>query len=835
MKVPPKISDSTVSPATFVKRLAAGVLLINLFVIVLAGLSLRQSRHLYQERAAVTTQNLAQVLEHYIGGSFDKIDVILLASADQIEKQIARGGIDAPVLNDFLNRQSARLPEIYGLRMADSRGTIAYGKGVAEGHMTNIADREYFVRLRNDAKAGLFISKPLLGRDLGKPIIILARRVNQHGGSFAGVIYAVIPLEHFLKIFTSIDVGKHGAITLRNAELGTLSRFPDLHGVESSVSQKLVSGRLRGMIKSGRNTGTYRTFAPVDKTERTYTYRKIPNYPLYITVGLATSDYFAEWRREAAIMASIVLLFFLLTTIASWRIWHDWKRKRASVQALMEQEKKYRTLFEESKDTIFVSDPSRKILDINLAGIDLFGYTSDEILSLDAGELFENSDDRNRMWQELLRTGFVNNYEVALKRKNDENIIALLSVSEIRDDNEQIYGYQGIIRDVTELKRLERQLMQAQKMESIGVLAGGVAHDFNNLLTAISGYGQILEENIPAEDNLLRESIEQVLIAAGRAKELTGSLLAFSRKQIMNPKPIHVDSLINNTNKLIQRIIGEDIEFRTDFSDRKLIIMADEGQMEQVLMNLAANARDAMPHGGRFSISTEQVTVRAGSEGQYDLPLPGKYALISVADSGTGIDTKSMERLFEPFYTTKDVGKGTGLGLSIVHGIIKQHEGSVLVSSEPDNGTTFRIYLPLTEGHIAKDQGKVTLPFEGGTETLLVAEDEEVVKKFLKRMFERAGYRVITASDGEQAVEMFRKHSEISLVVSDVVMPKKNGKEIVEEIRRIRPEIKVLFISGYTADIMHAKGILEKHVDLITKPFLKADLLRKVRQILDRN
>jgi PAS domain S-box-containing protein len=835
MKVHPGVTTSAVSPATFVKRLAAGVLLVNLFVIILAGLSLRQSRHLYEERTAVTTQNLARVLEQYIGDSIDKIDVILLASADEIEKQIASGGIDRRALDKYLNRQSTRLTDVDGLRMANARGMILYGKGVPDGHPKSIADRNYFIRLRDDAKAGLIISRPVVSRVIGKWVIILARRVNQPSGAFAGVVYGVIPLEHFLELFTSIDVGKHGAITLRNGQLEALARYPEPHGVGNSVGRKAVSARLQELINSGRDNGTYRVLAPVDKTERTYTYRRISHYPLYITVGLATSDYLAEWRREAAIMSAAVALFFLLTLIASWRIRYDWKRKKDAVQAMMRQEKKYRTLFEVSKDTIFISDSSRRIIDINQAGVELLGYRNEDLLSLDPTELYCNPEDRKRMWQELHGTGFVSNFEVELKSKNDERIIALISVSVIRDDNGQISGYQGIIRDVTKLKRLERQLQQAQKMESIGVLAGGVAHDFNNLLTAISGYGQILQENVPAGDQLTEESIEQIMKAAGRATELTGSLLAFSRKQVIDPKPVHIDSLISNTSKLIQRIIGEDIEFRTVFSDMKLVIMADAGQIEQVLMNLAANARDAMPHGGRLLISTELVIVEAGYEDRYDLPLPGKYTLISVADSGKGIDEKSIDRLFEPFYTTKDIGKGTGLGLSIVHGIIKQHEGSILVSSVPDTGTTFKIYLPLVEGSIVTDKAMLPVPLAGGMETLLVAEDEEVVKDFLKKILERAGYKVIAASDGEQAVARFKEHDDISLVLSDVVMPKKNGREIVEEIRRIRPEIKVVFISGYTADIMHSKGILEKDVDFITKPFLKADLLQRVRQVLDKN
>ena len=509
------------------------------------------------------------------------------------------------------------------------------------------------------------------------------------------------------------------------------------------------------------------------------------------------------------------------------------ERKRAE-KSLIESEKKYRTLFEESKDTIFVSDTARRFIDINRAGLELTGYERDEHLSLDPALLYSNPEDRKWLWQEVDSSGFVNDYETQIKRKDGERSIVQLSVSSIKDVAGQITGYQGIVRDVTERKKLEQQLLQAQKMESIGVLAGGVAHDFNNLLTGISGYGQILQESIPADDELSKESIEQVLKAAERASELTRSLLAVSRKQIINPKPIYIDTIISNTSKLVKRIIGEDIDFNIAFSDKNLLVKADAGQIEQVLMNLATNARDAMPNGGSLSISTKRVVVKEAKVSLCDLSLPGKYALISISDTGSGIDKKSMERLFEPFYTTKEVGKGTGLGLSIVHGIIKQHDGSILVSSELGKGTTFRIYLPLIDDFVVGDQSNIPSPLAGGTETLLIVEDEEVVRVFLKRILERSGYKVILAGDGEQAVERFKEHHDISLVLSDVVMPKKNGKVTLEEIKRIKPGIKTVFISGYTADIMHSKGILEKDVDFLAKPCSKSDVLRKVREVLDR-
>jgi signal transduction histidine kinase/ActR/RegA family two-component response regulator len=393
----------------------------------------------------------------------------------------------------------------------------------------------------------------------------------------------------------------------------------------------------------------------------------------------------------------------------------------------------------------------------------------------------------------------------------------------------------ALSKEIAEREKLEQQLLQAQKLESIGLLAGGVAHEFNNQLTAISGYGQLLKDRIPEDDELMQESVEQVLKGAERAAELTRSLLSFSRKQENNPMPVTVNSIVDNVSILIRRLIGEDVEFSIIFACQELLVMADYGQIEQVLINLATNARDAMPNGGRLTIRTKPVTVKNGSETLYELALPGNYAQISVSDTGTGIDEKLFEKLFEPFYTTKEVGKGTGLGLSIAYGIIKQHGGSILVSSEPGKWTTFNIYLPLIKGEAVEPETRMSQAVTGGTETLLIAEDEEIVRFFMKRTLEKAGYRVITAGDGVEAVARFRENDAIDLVLSDVVMPRKNGKEILDEIRKLRPGIKVIFSSGYTADILHAKGIREEGLEFMTKPFTTDDLLLKVREMLDRD
>lgn len=374
-------------------------------------------------------------------------------------------------------------------------------------------------------------------------------------------------------------------------------------------------------------------------------------------------------------------------------------------------------------------------------------------------------------------------------------------------------------------------------MESIGLLAGGVAHDFNNLLTAISGYAETIQELIAADDEVLNDCVEQVLKASDRGAELARDLLAFSRKQVIHAKPLHVNSIIRSTGKLIKRIVGEDIRVTTILSDSDMMIMADTGQIEQVLMNMTTNARDAMPDGGNLQIATEEVVIAEGDEVQYDLPRPGKYAMISVCDDGCGIDRNELDRIFEPFFTTKEVGKGTGLGLAMIYGVIKQHQGSVLVESEFGKGTAFHIYLPLVEhSHPVHEKPRqVVLKRFDGHETILIAEDEEMVRMLMKKMFERVGYRIIPAVDGEDAVAKFKENmNDIALVVSDVIMPGKNGRQILEEMRNLKPEIKVLFISGYTANVMHEKGIFEEGMEYIAKPFVKEKLLEKVREILDK-
>ncbi|NTV12317.1 MAG: response regulator [Desulfobulbaceae bacterium] len=405
----------------------------------------------------------------------------------------------------------------------------------------------------------------------------------------------------------------------------------------------------------------------------------------------------------------------------------------------------------------------------------------------------------------------------------------------VTDTSGNVVSVIETITDVTEKIKLEAQLRHAQKMEAVGTLAGGIAHDFNNILNVILGYGTMVMETLAA-DSPAKDNLQEVLAAADRAADLTKRLLIFSQKQVVEVKSLNLNELILGLQKMLLRIISENIDFKLELTDSLLIVLADGGQIEQVLINLAVNAKDAMPNGGRLTITTRLREVDAEYVAAYGYGKPGRYALITVADTGHGIDAEIQKKIFEPFFTTKGVGQGTGLGLAISYGIIKQHNGYIKVYSEPGQGTEFKIYLPLSEEAARPDQKRaVATPVEGGNETILLAEDDAALQAFTRITLESFGYTVIAASDGDEAIAGFMENRErISLLLLDMIMPKKNGTEVCEVISKVSPDIKVLFTSGYGMDTSKAAALTAAGVYFIPKPFRSTELLHKVREILDK-
>ncbi len=383
-------------------------------------------------------------------------------------------------------------------------------------------------------------------------------------------------------------------------------------------------------------------------------------------------------------------------------------------------------------------------------------------------------------------------------------------------------------------RALEAQLRHAQKLEAVGLLAGGVAHDFNNILTGILGYASVLQESIPAADPG-REAADEIVQAAGRAATLTRGLLAFSRKQKMELKPTDLNEVVRGVEKMLRRIIGEDVELRTELCAEPLVANVDPAQLEQVLVNLAANAKDAMPGGGLLSVATRSIRAEELT-GDGELPgFAGPAALVTVSDSGAGMEDDLQQKIFEPFFTTKEVGRGTGLGLSIVHGIVQQHGGAIRLYSRPGIGTTFKIYLPLSpEAAAAVETAPLHAP-AGGTERVLLVEDDAQVRRVMRTILGGAGYRVVEAADGVEALERLAEAPEpFRLLVSDVIMPRLNGHDLRKAAYERWPALRLLFVSGYTADVIRRRGLLDESVDLLMKPFTARGLLTRAREILDR-
>jgi len=512
----------------------------------------------------------------------------------------------------------------------------------------------------------------------------------------------------------------------------------------------------------------------------------------------------------------------------------DITERKMIKSALLESEKRYRELFEASKDTVFIVDTRGRLVDINPAGSELLGYAKEELLALDlVHDLHVSRQARTEFRHKLVPEGYVKDAELELKRKDGGTVIVHVSASLMHDARGKLTGYRGIAHDVTERKRLEHRLLQSQKMESIGLLAGGVAHEFNNLLTAIIGFADELQESLDGHDERSRSNIRTIRSAARQAAKFTRSLLSFSRQQVMNRRPVAVNDVINDSVKLLLKMFPKDIHFSLDLAVEMPTVMADSGQLGQVIMNLAINSRDSMPGGGQISITTRQAVLDLETARENGLEAPGDYLVISFSDNGAGMDAGTLERIFEPFFTTKDVGKGTGLGLSIVYGIIKQHKGSILAESTPGKGTTFLVYLPRVKGESKPAHLKgASLPHEGFG-TVLIAEDEEFVRHFLKSTLSRAGYHFICAGDGEEALKKYRKHQgTISLVISDMVMPKMNGRVLYEELCKINPGIKMIVISGFSADVIDCTGMPSDRMRFITKPFSKDTLFEAMDAML---
>ncbi len=514
----------------------------------------------------------------------------------------------------------------------------------------------------------------------------------------------------------------------------------------------------------------------------------------------------------------------------------DITKQNETEEALRLSERKYRKIFENSVLGISQVTLDGRYLSLNPAQAKMYGYDSPEemIESVkDIGrQVYVRPEERNRFRELIEKNGRADGLEIEQYRKDGSRIWVSVHSQAVYDDKGNILYCEETVEDVTERKRLELQLRQAQKMEAIGTLAGGIAHDFNNILTVMTGYGTLLQMRMDPSDPL-RIYVDQILSASQKATSLTQSLLAFSRRQPITLKPVKLNDIVKGTEHLLKRLLTEDVMLKAVLTPDDPTIMADATQIDQILFNLATNARDAMPKGGVLTIETKQAVLGADSVPLQGLIESGIYAILSVSDTGMGMDETTKDQIFDPFFTTKEIGKGTGLGLSTVYGVVRQHNGYITVQSERQAGTTFSIYFPVIKVGVGKEMSATASP-KRGKEVILIAEDDREVRRLTKEILTSYGYTVVEAFDGEDALVKFASHPEVNLLILDSVMPKRNGREVYDEVCKAQPHMKVLFTSGYTRDVVLDKGIHAGEIDFISKPLEPNELLQKVREILDR-
>ena len=605
-------------------------------------------------------------------------------------------------------------------------------------------------------------------------------------------------------------VNKHGEILALNREFASASGMPAEELIGKSIFE--LSGREGDSERRERFSEIIRTGKPV-RQEDTATGGKIYDTSAWPVFG-----------ADGAVEGVAVFA-------------RDITERKHAEEELRASEAKYRSILENIADGYNEVDLKGNLVLVNDSLCEITGYTRERLIGLNYRELMDEAAAKKvfEAYNGVYKTGKANRglyFEITRMDGSKRNCV--VSVSLIKDANCKPCGFRGTFRDVTDRQRLEEQLRQAAKMEAIGQLAGGIAHDFNNILTAIIGYSEALSQHIGQEDPY-RDKALRINRAAVRAANLTRHLLAFSRKQVLDLKPLDLNELIVNFEKMLKPLIGEHIEIVMKLSPSAGKVMCDPGQVEQILLNLAVNARDAMPAGGKLVIETVNVFLDDDYARTRSEVKPGAYVMLAVSDTGYGMQSQTLSRIFDPFFTTKSKEKGTGLGLSTTYGIVKQHRGHISVYSEPDRGTTFKIYLPLAEDPPSLEVRAPRAPCQmRGNETILIVEDEELVRELTSEALQALGYTVLEAGHPAEARKISEEYQgAVDLLLTDVVLPQMDGKRLFDSLSPSFPDMRVLYVSGYTENAIVNHGVLDAGVQFLQKPFTVDSLARKVREVLD--
>jgi len=735
------------------------------------------------------------------------------------------------------------------------------------------ADQPWFREtVRQD---GFTISAPLADAITRRSLIVLARPVHDGSGGLAGVLAAPVDLVDFSTAVLAAHAPAGATITLVDGSGTVLARFPDPERwIGASVSD-LELGRVTLTGESGtlRATG-------LDGVERLWGFAPVAGTDWRVYSGIDAQLAFAAARGELASTAMLIALTILLvlalallagrfiarpirdleaavdaaatgrldttvrvtgfaeTAALAARFNEMTARRSAAEEALRASEERFRILVESSPNAILLVDRDGRIVLANGRIEGILGYTPEELIGapverlVPAGLRARHVGDRLAYLQAPRVRTMAAGRSLAALRRDGTSVPVDIALSPITVAGE--LHVLATIADTTERRRLEEQLLQSQRLEAIGHLAGGIAHDFNNLVNVIAGFGRLVLDDLP-EDDPHRADIEEILAAADRAARISRQLLAFGRRQIMEPRVLNLNEVVANVTPMLARILGEDTDLVTMLAPDLGAVRVDPGQLEQAIVNLAVNARDAMPRGGRLTIETANVDLDESFVRSRVEMAPGSYVVLAVSDTGHGMTEEIRQRIFEPFFTTKPEGHGTGLGLSTTYGIVRQSGGFISVYSEPGQGTTFRIYLPrVAERAEPFLQAARTKSADVGVETLLLVEDDEPGRVYARRVLEARGYRVLTAAHGPEALEVAAAHDgPIDLLVTDVIMPGMSGRELADRLVATRPGLRVLYVSGYTENSVVHHGHLEPGVAFLVKPYSPDDLARKVREVLD--
>jgi signal transduction histidine kinase/ActR/RegA family two-component response regulator len=778
--------------------------------------------------------DLSYILAEHMQSSVAAVD----SSLKQLVLHSGRvGGPNAPdnSWSPVLRTAKAGMSYVGSLTVTDADGVIRHSTIPA---LIGQSRREEFlyVRLATDPNAGIVADTPFRSLADERIIIPLGRRLSAADGSFQGIVVATLVPEAFRDFYKAVDVGSGGVIWVMHSTGLMFLREPA--EVDRSGHPKEASPLLRTAMQ-GNSIGAVSESLETGGPPYTSGWRALSEPPITLAVSLNLREALRVWRRDALLSIALTAVVALALAFASLQLIRQLDLRAAAELSLVQREQE---LVEAQRvaglGTARFSPPDFAT-QLSPQLCSLLGLPPEfEETTLDALLECFIEPGRARLREALescLASGTPWQLELSATLADGAERILWSEGARLTGGNLGDAKILAVLQDVTLQRLAEERSSQSERLAAIGRLTGGVAHDFNNLLTVIIGHSDLLLTRIDQNSPTSRH-VEEIVKAAERAGDLTRQLLAFSRKQILHPKVLELNAIVADVEKMLRRLIGEDIKLVLNLDRNLGRVRADPGQIEQVLMNLAVNSRDAMPQGGRLTIETRNVDLDESYARNHVTVQPGPYVMIAVSDTGYGMDKETQSHIFEPFFTTKEAGKGTGLGLATVYGIVKQSGGNIWVYSEQKRGTTFKIYLPrVGEPAEVGPTRRLAATVLHGSETILLVEDEATLRRLAREVLETCGYTVLEAANGNEALLLHSQHQgRIQLMVTDVVMPEMSGRELAERIATMDPELRVLYMSGYTDDAVVLHGVLAEAVDFIQKPFSPDALAEKVRVVLDK-